>query len=104
MNTVGPCQQASLPQPAVPKGSVLQGLGAAVRKVRSAGPHRGVPLDPLGIGKIGKGVPSYHGVWEKRFGFLWDLRIATYQIALPCHSSGGTICGQASRQPSGVAE
>ena len=60
MNTVGPCQQASLPQ-----GGVSEGLGAAVRKVRSAGPHRGVPLDPLGIGKIGKGVPSYQGAYGK---------------------------------------
>ena len=38
---------------------------------------------------------------------LWislGMRMTKYQIALPCHSSGGTICGQASRQPSGVAE
>ena len=65
MNTVGPCQQASLPQPAVPHGGVSEGFGAAVWKVRSAGLHRGVPLDPLGIGKIGKGVPSYQGAYGK---------------------------------------
>ena len=70
MNTVGPCQQASLPQPAVPQGGVSEGLGAAVRKVRSAGLHRGVPLDPLGIGKIGKGVPSYQGVWKNALDFF----------------------------------
>ena len=70
MNTVGPCQQASLPQPAVPHGGVSEGLGAAVRKVRSAGLHRGVPLDPLGIGKSGKGCHRIKGYGKNAVDFF----------------------------------